>query len=150
MANEKTYAMLKPGVLERKIVGEIISRFEKKGLRIAALKLRKIPRELCEQHYAEHKDKAFFGELVNYVTGGPVVTMVIAGEDAIATVRKICGATKPADAAPGTIRGDYGAVVTKNVIHASDSTESAAREIKLFFEAEEIIDYPTGDDTYLV
>lgn len=150
MANEKTYAMLKPGVLERKIVGEIISRFEKKGLRIAALKLRKIPRELCEQHYAEHKEKPFFGELVNYVTGGPVVTMVIAGEDAIATVRKICGATKPSEAAPGTIRGDYGAVVTKNVIHASDSPESAAREIKLFFETEEVIDYLTGDDTFLV
>lgn len=149
MPTEKTFAMLKPGVLERKIVGEIITRFERKGLRLAAVKLRKIPRELCEQHYAEHKERPFFGELVNYVTGGPVLTMVISGEDAIATVRTLCGPTKPADAPPGTIRGDYGAVVTKNVIHASDSAESASREIQLFFEAGEIIEYPTGDQAFL-
>lgn len=141
MAHERTFAMLKPGILQRRIVGEIITRLEKKGLRILGLKLMNISQELASQHYAEHKGKPFYDPLIEYMTSGPVVAMVLAGEHATHQLRKVCGPTNPDEAAPGTIRGDYSEKTNRNVIHASDSPESAAREINLFFKPEEIIDY---------
>lgn len=138
---EQTYVMLKPGVLQRRLVGEIIARLENKGLRIVGLKLMRIPEERARTHYAEHEDKPFFGELIGYITSGPVVAMVVAGEEAISRVRLLAGATKVEQAQPGTLRGDFAAVTTKNIIHASDSPESARREIDLFFGAEQVLDW---------
>src|SRR5512145_2772658 len=138
MAIERTFTMLKPGVLSRRIAGEIISRIEGKGLKIVAVKLLRIPRPLAEEHYAEHRGKAFFGELVDYVTSGPALAMALEGEGAILMLRRLCGATKAEEAAPGTIRGDFALHTGLNVIHASDSGESAEREIGLFFRPEEI------------
>ena len=145
MAKERTFAMLKPGVLQRRIAGEIISRFERKGFKIIAMKLMQIPRELAETHYEEHTEKPFFGELVGYVTSAPVVAMVLEGEEGISRLRLLCGATKVEQALPGTIRGDYASQTTMNIIHASDSPESAKREIGLFFADDEIIDYEDGN-----
>jgi nucleoside-diphosphate kinase len=138
MAIEKTFSMLKPGVVQRRLAGEIIARIERKGLKITALKMMTISRSLAETHYAEHKEKSFFGELVSFIVSGPVVAMVIEGEDAIARVRALCGATKVEAALPGTIRGDYAMHTGLNIIHASDSGESAAREIGLFFNTSEL------------
>jgi Nucleoside diphosphate kinase len=138
MAIEKTFSMLKPGIVQRRLVGEILGRVERKGLRIVALKMMTIPRSLAETHYAEHKGKDFFDGLVSFITSGPVVAMVIEGEDAIARVRGLCGATKVDAAQAGTIRGDYAMHTPINIIHASDSPESASREIGLFFKPEEI------------
>ena len=137
--------MLKPGVLNRRLVGEVLSRLEKKGLRIAAMKLMQITPELAARHYAEHKGKSFYDELVSYITSAPVVTMVLQGNDCVALVRKLAGATNPLEAQPGTIRGDYCSHMQHNIIHASDSDEAAAREIGLFFKPEEIFDW--ADDS---
>jgi nucleoside-diphosphate kinase len=142
MAQERTYVMLKPGVLQRRLVGEIIARIEAKGLQIVGLKLMVIPKDLSEEHYEEHREKPFFGDLIEYITSGPVVAMVVSGDDAIARVRALAGATKVEQAQPGTIRGDFAAVTTKNIIHASDSIESAEREIGLFFERDQIKEWP--------
>lgn len=141
MAYEKTYVMLKPGVLQRRVVGEILQRVERKGLNIVGLKMMQIPRQRAETHYAEHEGKPFFEDLIAYITSGPVIAFVIAGEDAISRVRLLAGATKVEQAQPGTIRGDYAAVTTKNIIHASDSPESAEREIGMFFETDEITEW---------
>jgi nucleoside-diphosphate kinase len=149
MALERTYAMLKPGVLPRRIVGEIISRIERKGFSIVGLKIMRIPRELAERHYAEHKDKPFFGELVDYITSGPVVAMVLEGEGAVRKLRLLCGATRPEDALPGTIRGDYAMHTNFNIIHASDSPEAAAREIGLFFRPEELVEWADGNKDWI-
>lgn len=145
MATQRTFTMLKPGVLQRRIVGEIITRLERKGLRILAMKLMKIPRDLAEDHYGEHREKPFFGDLVGYITSAPVIAMVLEGEEAISRVRLLCGATKVDQALPGTIRGDYATQTQLNIIHASDSPESAARETGLFFEESDIIDYEDGN-----
>lgn len=131
--------MLKPGVLQRRLVGEIVGRLEAKGLELRALKVLRIDEALAKRHYAEHEGKPFFGDLVAYITSGPVVAMVVAGEGAIARIRRLAGATKVDDAQPGTIRGDFALVTTMNIIHASDSTESAEREIGLFFAPDEIV-----------
>jgi len=149
MALERTFAMLKPGVLDRRLAGEIISRIERKGLALVAVKLMRIPRALAEEHYAEHRGKAFFGGLVDYVTSGPVLAMAIEGDGAILMLRKLCGATKAEEAAPGTIRGDYAMHTGLNVIHASDSPESAARELGLFFRSEEIIPWKDGNSAWI-
>lgn len=133
--------MLKPGVLNRRLVGEVISRLEKKGLKLVGLKLMNISPELASKHYAEHKGKPFYDPLVDYITSGPVVAMVWQGDDSVALVRKMAGSTKPEDAQPGTIRGDFCIHTTNNIIHASDSDENAAREISLFFEDNELIDW---------
>lgn len=137
--------MLKPGVLNRRLVGEVLSRLEKKGLRISAMKLMQITPELAARHYAEHKGKSFYDELVSYITSAPVVAMVLQGNDCVALVRKLAGATNPLEAQPGTIRGDYCSHMQHNIIHASDSDEAAAREIGLFFKPEEIFDW--ADDS---
>ncbi|AHC13742.1 nucleoside-diphosphate kinase [Salinispira pacifica] len=141
MAHERTFSMLKPGVLQRRISGEIISRIEKKGFHVTAMKIMRISEELCRRHYSEHEGKPFFPGLIAYMTSGPVIAMVLEGENAIAHLRLLCGATNVDEAAPGTIRGDYASVTRMNIIHASDSVESAEREIKLFFKPEEILEY---------
>ena len=138
---ERSFVMLKPGVLQRRLVGVIIDRFERSCLKIVAIKLMRISRELAVKHYAEHKGKDFYPPLIDYITSAPVIAMVLQGTNSIKVIRKITGATNPLDALPGTIRGDYAMTTQKNIIHASDSQESAAREISLFFKKEEIIDY---------
>ncbi|SFA98508.1 MULTISPECIES: nucleoside-diphosphate kinase [unclassified Bacillus (in: firmicutes)] len=138
---EKTFLMVKPDGVQRNLIGEIVGRFERKGFHLAGAKLMSIPRELAEEHYGEHKERPFFGELVDFITSGPVFAMVWQGENAIATARQMMGATNPKDAAPGTLRGDFGLTVGKNVIHGSDSATSAEREIGLFFKEEELVEY---------
>ncbi|WP_211654352.1 nucleoside-diphosphate kinase [Planococcus alpniumensis] len=138
---EKTFLMVKPDGVQRNVIGEIVSRFEKKGYHLAGAKLMQIPTELAEQHYGEHKERPFFGELVEFITSGPVFAMVWEGENVILTARQMMGATNPKDAAPGTIRGDFAVTVGKNMIHGSDSAESAEREIGLFFKEEELVSY---------
>lgn len=138
---ERTFLMVKPDGVQRNLIGEIVSRFEKKGYQLVGGKLMVISEELAQNHYGEHKERPFFGELVDFITSGPVFAMVWEGENVIATARQMMGATNPKDAAPGTIRGDFAVTVGKNVIHGSDSLESAAREIGLFFKEEELVSY---------
>jgi nucleoside-diphosphate kinase len=145
MAIQKTFTMLKPGVLQRRLVGEIISRIERKGISIVGLKLMTIPKQLAETHYGDHKEKPFFQDLVGYITSAPVVAMVLQGEEVISRVRQLCGATKIDQAQPGTIRGDYATQTQLNIIHASDSPESAEREIGLFFSKDEMFEYEDGN-----
>lgn len=149
MAIERTFTMLKPGVVQRRLAGEIITRIERKGLKIVGLKMMTIPTSLAQTHYAEHREKPFFGELVSFITSGPVVAMVVEGEDAIARIRALCGATKVEAALPGTIRGDYAMHTGLNIIHASDSAESAGREIGLFFEKAEIQEWSDGNREWI-
>lgn len=137
--------MLKPGVLQRRLLGEIITRLEKSGFNIVALKMLNITRELAETHYGEHKGKPFYDSLLSYITSDIAVAMVLERVNAIATLRKLAGATNPDQAAPGTIRGDYAVETTKNIIHASDSPESAKREIRIFFTEAEIYDFEDGN-----
>ena len=141
MAMEQTYLMVKPDGVQRGLCGEILSRFEKKGLKIVAVKLMVIPQETAEQHYGEHKGKPFFPSLISYITSGPVFAMVLEGENAVAICRNLMGKTNPADSAPGTIRGDFGMQTGMNIIHGSDSVESAEREISIFFRPEELVSY---------
>lgn len=138
---ERTFVMVKPDGVQRNLIGEIVTRFEKKGYQLVAAKLMQISPELAERHYAEHKEKPFFRELVDFITSGPVFAMVWQGEQVIAAVRKMMGKTNPLEAEPGTIRGDYGITVGMNIIHGSDSPESAEREIQLFFRPEELLSY---------
>ena len=138
---EQTFLMVKPDGVQRNVIGEIVSRFERKGFQLAGAKLMAIPAELAQEHYGEHKERPFFGELVDFITSGPVFAMVWQGENVIATARQMMGSTNPKDASPGTIRGDFGLTVGKNIIHGSDSPESAKREIGLFFKEEELVDY---------
>ena len=149
MAIERTFTMLKPGVFSRRIAGEIIARIEKKGLKIIAVKLMQIGKNLAETHYAEHRERSFFAELTGYITSGPVLAMVVEGDNAIAMVRKLCGATKVEEALPGTIRGDYVMHTGMNIIHASDAPASAEREIALYFKPEEIISWNDGNDGWI-
>ena len=146
---EKTFLMVKPDGVQRNLIGDITARFERKGFKLAGAKLMAIPNELAEEHYGEHKEKPFFGELVDFITSGPVFAMVWEGEDVIATARKMMGATKPAEASPGTIRGDFGVTVGKNIIHGSDSKESAEREIGLFFETSELVNYEKDQSSWI-
>jgi len=138
---ERTFIMVKPDGVQRGLVGEIIGRFEKRGLRIAALKMMLVERDLAERHYGEHRGKPFFEPLVEYITSGPVVAMVVEGREAVRAAREMMGATDPLAAAPGTIRGTFGLDIGRNVVHGSDSRESAEREIALFFKEEEIVPY---------
>ena len=130
---EETLVLIKPDGVKRQICGEILTRYERKGLIIKPMKLLQTPKELAQEHYAEHKDKPFFGELVDFITSGPVLAFVLAGKNAVTSVRTINGATNPVDATPGSIRGDYALTMDSNVVHASDSVDSAAREIHLWF-----------------
>ncbi len=133
MAVESTLLIVKPDALRRGLTGEVLRRVEAKGLRIAEMRLMQIDRPLAEEHYGEHIEKPFFGELVGFITSGPVVVARIEGEQAIAVLRTLMGPTDPATAPPGTIRGDFGTIITENLIHGSDSSASAERELKLFF-----------------
>ena len=130
---DRTLILVKPDAFERGLTGEIISRFERKGLKIVAMKHMTVERDLAEEHYAEHAEKPFFGELVEFITGGPLVAMVLEGYEAVTAARQVIGATNPLEAAPGSIRGLYGLEVQTNLVHGSDSPESAARETKIFF-----------------
>lgn len=138
---ERCFTMLKPGAVNRRIIGEVISRLEKKGMRLIAAKMMQITREIAEKHYAEHKGKDFYEGLLEYTVSGPVFAMVWTGDNCIKLIRKIVGSTDVTEAAPGTIRGDYSSHTQRNIIHASDSPESAEREIALFFTEGEIIDW---------
>ena len=133
MATESTLLIVKPDGVRRGLVGEVLHRVEAKGLTIEEMKLFTIPRDTAEEHYGEHRAKPFFGELVDFITGGPVVVARIGGEQAIAVWRTLMGPTNPVDAPPGSIRGDFATLIGENVVHGSDSPESAARELKLFF-----------------
>ncbi len=130
---QQSFIMVKPDGVRRRLIGEVIRRIEARGFDIKEMKMFTIDRELAERHYAEHKDKSFFGELTEFITSGPVVAMVVEGEDVVAGMRELMGATDPADAAPGTIRADLAESLSNNVVHGSDSPESATREIALFF-----------------
>jgi nucleoside-diphosphate kinase len=129
----RTLILVKPDAFARNLTGEIIARFERKGLRIAALRHMTMDRQLAEQHYAEHDGKPFFEELVSFITSGPLVALVLEGQDAVKAARQVIGATNPLEAAPGSIRGDFALEVGQNMVHGSDSNESAAREVALFF-----------------
>jgi nucleoside-diphosphate kinase len=133
MATEHTFVMVKPDGVARKLVGEVISRFEAKGLTLEKMRLLSIDEDLAKRHYAEHEGKGFFGELVAFITSGPVVAMEWSGESAITVARTLMGPTNPVEAPPGTIRGDFGLVITNNIVHGSDSAASAERELGLFF-----------------
>ncbi len=136
---EQTLSIIKPDAVQKGVIGKIIDRFESNGLRIAAMKKIKLTEEMAGGFYAEHKERPFFGELVAFMTSGPVVVMVLEGEDAIAKNRELMGATNPKEAAPGTIRADFAESIDANAVHGSDSKESAAREIKYFFSDIEIL-----------
>ncbi|MGQ9513234.1 nucleoside-diphosphate kinase [Thermodesulfitimonas sp.] len=138
---ERTFIMVKPDGVQRGLVGEIIARFERRGYKLVGLKMFTMPREVAETHYAEHRGKPFFEGLVRYITSGPVVAMVWEGKNVIAAAREMMGATDPQKALPGTIRGTYGIDVGRNVVHGSDSPASAAREIGIFFEPDELLNY---------
>src|SRR5688572_9476599 len=130
---DRTLILVKPDAFERGLTGEVLARFERKGLRIAAMKHMTVERGLAEEHYAEHRERPFFGELVDFITGGPLVALVLVGHEAVIAARQVIGATNPLEAAPGSIRGDYGLEVQTNLVHGSDSPESAARETGSFF-----------------
>ena len=140
---------MKPDAVQRRLMGKILSRFEEKGLQIVAVKLMQIDEELAKTHYGEHAEKPFFPGLVEYITSSPALAMVIEGEEAITTIRKLVGATNPLEADLGTIRGDYGMDTGRNIIHASDSPASAEREIGLFFNEDEICDYDIVDNNLI-
>jgi nucleoside-diphosphate kinase len=138
---EKTFLMVKPDGVQRNLVGEIVQRFEKKGYQLVGAKLMNISKDLAEQHYGEHKERPFFGELVNFITSGPVFAMVWQGDNVIKVARDMMGKTNPVDATAGTIRGDFAVSVGMNIIHGSDSPESAEREMNLFFNKDELVEY---------
>jgi len=146
---DRTFVMVKPDGLQRGLVGEIVSRFERKGLKIVAARFEKLPESRVSDQYREHISKPFFPSLKQYIMGGPVFLMVWEGRNVVSIVRKVIGATNPQEAAPGTIRGDYGIDIGRNVIHASDSPESAAREIALHFKPEELYTYTRIDESVL-
>lgn len=143
---QRSFVMLKPDAVKRRLSGEVISRFEKRGLKFMAAKMMIIERSLAEKHYGEHSEKPFFKDLVDYITSGPVLATVIEGEECISLIRKMVGATNPQESDLGTIRGDYAIDTGRNIIHASDSVDSAKREIALFFHETEICEYEMPDE----
>ncbi|MFB6308913.1 MAG: nucleoside-diphosphate kinase [Haloarculaceae archaeon] len=148
---ERTFVMVKPDGVQRGLVGEVISRLEDRGLKLVGAKFMQIDRELAEQHYGEHEDKPFFDDLVDFITSDPVMAMVWEGQDAVRQVRNMMGETDPAESAPGTIRGDLGLDLGRNVIHGSDNEDPGAneREIDLFFDEEELVEWERIDETWL-
>ena len=147
---EQTLVLVKPDGVQRGLVGEIIGRLERRGLKLAAMKLMQVDESLAHRHYGEHADRPFFGGLVSFITSGPVVAMAWEANNAVEIVRSTMGVTNPANAAPGTIRGDLGVDIGRNLIHGSDSAESAARELSLFFEPQEILSYGRSNDEWIV
>ena len=147
---QKTLVLLKPDAVQRGLVGELVSRLERKGLKLVGMKLVRMDDALARQHYAEHVDKPFFKGLAEFITSGPLVAMAIEGEDAICMVRTLMGETNPANAAPGTVRGDYAVSIGLNLVHGSDSLESAQRELALFFKKDEILEYDRATDPWII
>ncbi|MGB3404144.1 MAG: nucleoside-diphosphate kinase [Microcoleaceae cyanobacterium] len=147
---ERTFIAIKPDGVQRKLVGEVIRRFEAKGFTLVGLKLMQVSQELAEEHYSVHKERPFFGGLIEFITSGPLVAMVWEGEGVVASARKIIGATNPLQAEPGTIRGDFGISVGRNLIHGSDATETAEQEIKLWFKDEELVSWEPSLMSWLV
>ncbi len=145
---ERTFILLKPDAVQRGLVGEIISRFERRGLKLVAMKMLQVSEELARQHYAVHAGRSFFEGLIRYITSAPVVAMVMEGTDAIAVVRNTVGATRPAEAAPGTIRADFGLEIGRNLVHASDGPETAASEIALWF-GDNLIEWQRANDPWI-
>lgn len=151
MANiERSLVIVKPDAVQRGLIGEIVARYEKRGLKIVAMKFEQVSEETAGKHYGEHKGKPFYDGLVNYITSSPSVLMVIEGPDAVNIVRTTNGATKPAEAAPGTIRADFGVTIGRNLVHASDSPESAAREVEIFFGDGGIVEWNRALDAWIV
>jgi nucleoside-diphosphate kinase len=149
MQNEKTFVMIKPDAVQRGIVGDIISRFEKKGIKIVAMKMVSVDRELAEKHYGIHKGKSFFEPTIKYITSSPVIALILEGNNAIEMVRKMMGKTDPQKAESGTIRGDFGQFIGRNIIHGSDGVDTAKFEINLWFNQKEISNYSRIDETWL-
>ena len=150
MKKERTFVMIKPDGLQRGLIGEIISRFEKKGLKIIAMKLLTVSKELAEKHYGIHKGKPFFKPTVKFIMSSPVIAMILEGINAIDIVRSMMGKTNPQDAALGTIRGDYGQFIGRNIVHGSDGPDTAEFEINLWFKPDEIVNYKKIDEEWLV
>ena len=146
---ERTFLMVKPDGVSRGLVSKVVSRVEKKGLKIVAMKMIRVDEELAKRHYAEHKSKPFFKGLVSFITSGPAVAMVVEGKDAVKVVRAMMGKTDPKESTLGTIRGDFGIDVGRNIVHGSDSLESAKREIELFFSPDEILNYSRTDEKWV-
>ena len=149
MAPERTFVMIKPDAVQRGLMGQIISRFEQKGIKIVAMKFVQVDRSLAEQHYGIHKGKPFFEPTVEFITSSPVCAMVLEGENVIAMVRSMTGKTNPKEASPGTIRGDFGQFIGRNIIHASDGKDTAAFEIDLWFSSDEIVSFTRIDEVWL-
>ena len=147
---DRTLVLLKPDAVQRGLAGEIINRLERRGLKLAAMKMLLVTEELAHRHYADHVGKPFFAGLVKFITSSPIVAMVIEGENAVDVVRNTMGVTSPSDAAPGTIRGDLALTIGANLIHGSDSAESAIREIGLFFSPDELVDYTMAVDSWII
>lgn len=147
---ERTLIILKPDAVQRGLVGDLIARFERRGLKVSALKLMSVSPELARRHYAEHEGKPFFAGLIDYITSSPVVVMAVDGPGAIAVVRTTVGGTRPAEATPGSIRADFGLMVGRNLVHASDGPEAAARELSLWFDAGDIVDYQRAIDAWIL
>lgn len=149
MATETTLVLVKPDGVQRGLAGEIVRRLEQTGLKIVGLKLMQVSRELAGRHYAEHKGKPFYNGLVDYITSSPVVALALEGPDAISITRKMMGVTKPAEAAPGTIRGDFGVDIGRNLIHGSANADDAEREVGLFFTDAELVRWSRANDTWI-
>jgi nucleoside-diphosphate kinase len=147
---ERTLVIVKPDGVQRGLIGAIITRLERRGLRLAGMKFMQISRDLASRHYAVHKGKPFYESLIDYITSAPVVVMVWQGPDAIAVVRNTMGATRPAEAAPGTIRGDFGLEVGRNLVHGSDGPDTAAFEVDLFFNADELVSWERSLDPWIL
>jgi nucleoside-diphosphate kinase len=146
---EQTLILVKPDGVQRGLIGAIIERFERRGLKLAGMKFIQMSRELAEEHYAVHRERPFYQSLVTYITSGPVVAMVWLGKDAVAAARATVGATNPAAAAPGTIRGDLAMEIGRNLVHGSDSVENAGKEVSLFFQADELVDWNRHSDGWI-
>jgi nucleoside-diphosphate kinase len=147
---ERSLVLIKPDAIQRGLTGEIISRIERRGLKILAAKMLQMDKTLAQRHYAIHKGKGFFNDLVSFITSSPIVAVVFQGKNSVEIIRQTMGETDPAKAKPGTIRGDFGVDISHNVIHGSDSVESALKEIELFFSPEEILDYKRDIDKWIV
>jgi len=147
---ERTLVLIKPDGVQRLLVGRILARYEERGLKIAGLKLVHVDRALAERHYAAHREKPFFGGLVEFITSAPLVALALDGPNAIAVVRAINGATRPHEAAPGTVRGDFALETAQNIVHASDGPEAAAEELALWFSADELLDYERDVDRWVL
>lgn len=150
MQSERTLILVKPDAVQRGLMGEIISRFERRGLHPVAIKLMQVTGDIAERHYNEHRDKPFFGGLVEFITSSPVLAMVWEGPGAVAMVRSMMGATDPASSSPGTIRGDLAVSLAMNVVHGSDSPESAAREVAIFFSDDELLDWENSSAEWVL